>query len=166
MEPGIGTESGTGRRPAPVPADGTQDGTAVLAPASTPVPMSAAARAGTALRYRYRGAASSAREFELSAERFLYAFAHPQPETMQEHRAYVKSRAWVPEGMPEGAERAAIVAGILHHVVIGRPLKALAKSLKFAAMKADEAGDRAFRFYGWLAFIGLLVLILFLAHIF
>lgn len=129
------------------------------------VPMRRAERAGTALRLRYRSAVASARELELSAERFLYAFTHPQPETMKEHRAYIKSRAWVPEGMPEGAEKAVIAAGVFHHVVIGRSLKALAKSLKFAAAKADEAGDRAPRFYGWVAFLGLLVLILFLAHI-
>lgn len=131
----------------------------------TVVPMRRAERAGTALRLRYRGAVVSARELELSAERFLYAFAHPEPETMKEHRAYVESRAWVPGGMPEGAERAVTAAGLFHHLLIGRPLKALAKSLRFAAMKADEAGDRAFRFYGWLAFLGLLALILFIAHI-
>ena len=161
MDTGTGTEGGTARtplRPAPVPPASTGDGTAVPVPASTPVPMSAVARAGTAVRYH-------ARELELSVERFLYAFTHPQPETMKEHQAYIKSRAWVPDGLTEREEKAVVAVGVFHHVVIGRPLKALAKSLRFAAAKADEAGDRAFRFYGWVAFFGLLVLILFLAHL-
>jgi hypothetical protein len=104
--------------------------------------------------------ARHAADLWLRPDRLLYVAWHGKPESMAEHRAYMKSRAWVPPGMGGGAEKAVIAAGLAHHLLVARPLKASMKAVKFAAEKVDQAADRALTFYLVAIFvIGLIVLL-------
>jgi len=78
------------------------------------------------------------RELWLHPDRLLYVLWHGKPGSMAEHRAYMKSRAWVPPGLGGGAEKAVIGAGLLYHLIVARPLKAAAKTV-------DAAADRPLR---------------------
>jgi hypothetical protein len=60
---------------------------------------------------------------------------HGKPESMAEHRAYMKSRAWVPPGMDGGAEKAVTGAGLFYHLIIARPLLAAANTVAAAAVR-------------------------------
>jgi hypothetical protein len=60
---------------------------------------------------------------------------HGKPESLSEHRAYMKSRAWVPPGMDGGAEKAMTGAGLFYHLLIGRPLLAVANTVAAAAVR-------------------------------
>lgn len=124
------------------------------------VPLSIAARAGVAVRRGGAAIAEAARELWLLPDRFLHVIIHGRAETMAEHRAHIKSRAWVPDGMAGGAEKAVIIAGIAHHLLIARPLKASMKTVKFAAEKIDQAADRPLPLYlTAILVIGLIVLL-------
>jgi hypothetical protein len=156
MDPSTGTEAGTERaplRPAPVPASGTR---AVPVPAGVS-PVTVPERAAGAIGRAGTGALEAARELWLHPDRFLHVILHGKAETMRQHRAHVKSRAWVPDGMDGGARKAVIAAGIAHHLIVARPLKASMKAVKFAAEKVDQAADRPLRLY----LTAVLVLVLF-----
>ena len=151
-----GTGTGTGGAaplPAPVPADGTEVGTPVPAAVSTPVPLTVAERAGTAARRAADGTANVVRELWLHPDRLLHVMWHGKPESMAEHRAYIKSRAWVPPGMDGKPESAAIGAGLFYHLIVARPLKAAAKSV-------DAAADRPLRLLGLAVFVTVLIVLL------
>lgn len=138
MDPGTGTDRGTGHRalhPAPVPDAGTEVTVPVPAGAR---PVTVPERAAGAVKRAGTGALEAARELWLHPDRLLYVMWHGKPESMAEHRAYMKSRAWVPPGMDGGAEKAVIGAGLFYHLVIARPLKAAAKTV-------DAAADRPLR---------------------
>ena len=126
------------------------------------VPMSAAARAGVAVKRATVATVEAVRELWLLPDRFLHVIIHGRAETMAEHRAHVKSRAWVPPGMTGTPEKAVIGAGLFHHLVIARPLKASMKAVKYAAEKVDQVADRPLRFY--LTVILAVVLIVLLAR--
>lgn len=81
----------------------------------------------------------------------LDALRNDRAETFPQHRAYVKSRAWVPEGI-EGTRAGTLLAvtGLAYHWLIAVPLKTAAKAAGFAAGKADWAADRPLRFFGLL----------------
>ncbi len=142
------------------PADGPV--TAPVAPvaAGAVMPMRRAERSRAVARRGGSAVAEAARELWLHPDRFLYAQAHPEPETMREHWAHIRSREWVPEGMTGGAERLVTLAGILHHLIVACPVKAAAKAARFAALKVDEAADRPLRLYGWLLLALIVILIL------
>ena|ERR1700722_2094253 len=134
---------GTGRPPrlssVPPGTEGdTQGGTS--APVSVPVspagvaPLSVAGHVGGAVR----AMAGAARDLWLAPGRLLYVMWHGKPGSMAEHRAYMKSRAWVPAGMGGRPEKAVILAGLFYHLIIARPLKAAAKTI-------DAAADRPLR---------------------
>ncbi len=119
-------------------------------------PLTVADRAGVALR----AAVGVARELWLLPDRFLHVIIHGRAETMAEHRAYVKSRAWVPKGLSGGWEATITIAGLAHYLIVARPLKASTKAVKFAAEKVDQAADRAVSFYLAAAFVLVLFFLL------
>lgn len=108
-------------------APGTGTGVAPVSPAALR-PMSPAARAGAA-------ALEAVRELWLHPDRLLYVMWHGKPESMAEHRAYMKSRAWAPPGMDGKPEKAVIGAGLFYHLLIARPLLAAANTLGAAAVR-------------------------------
>ena len=118
-------------------APGTSTGVASVPPAAV-VPVSPATRTALAVKRAGTGAVQAARELWLHPDRLLYVMWHGKPESMAEHRGYMKSRAWVPPGMGGGAEKTVIWAGLFYHLVIARPLKAAAKTV-------DAAADRPLR---------------------
>ena len=82
--------------------------------------------------------------------RSLYVLWQGKPGSMAEHRAYVKSRAWVP---PELTGKPATViarAGILYHLLIARPLKVVARTI-------DAAADRPLRLLMLIVFVLILL---------
>lgn len=111
--PGTGTSAG----PVPPP----------VVPAAL-VPMSPAARVRAAV-------VTTVRDLWLREDRLLHVAWHGKPESMAEHRAYMKSRAWVPPGMDGKPEKAVIGAGLFYHLFIGRPLLAAANALGAAAVR-------------------------------
>lgn len=126
------------------PADGTA--TAPVT-AGAVIPMRRSERAGAVARRAGNAAAEAARELWLHPDRLVHVIARGKAETMAEHRAYVKSRGWVPAGMDGTPEKAVIIAGLAHYLIVARPLKAAMKAVKFAAEKAEQAADRITAFY-------------------
>ena len=112
-------------------------------------PLSVAGHAGVGVR----AMAGAVRDLWLRPGRLLYVMWHGKPESMAEHRAYMKSRAWVPPGMDGGAEKAVSIAGIAYHLIIARPLKAAAKTV-------DAAADRPLRLLCLAAFVLVLIVLL------
>jgi hypothetical protein len=144
-----GTEGGPAAVP-PVPADGTgscPDAGAGTVPVPAAVPMTVPERAVVAGKRASTATLKVVRELWLLPDRFLHVIIHGRAETMAEHRAHIKSRDWVPPEMTGAAEKAVIGAGLFHHLVIARPLKASMKAVKFAAEKVDQAADRPLRLY-------------------
>ena len=126
------------------------------------IPMRRAERAGAVTRRAGNAAAETVRELWLLPGRFGHVIIHGRAETMAEHRAYVKSRAWVPKGLAGGWETAVTIIGLAHYLVIARPLKASMKAVKFAAEKVEQAADRAVVFYLALIFVAALIVLLIL----
>jgi hypothetical protein len=103
-----------------------------VVPVTVPERVTAAAkRAGTA-------ALEAVRELWLHPGRLLHVMWHGKPESMAEHSAYIQSAAWVPEEMTGRPAKFLIAAGIAYHLIIARPLKAVAKTV-------DAAADRPLR---------------------
>ncbi len=124
------------------------------------VPMSRRERTGNVARRHAGAAAEVARELWLYPGRLLHSLAHGKAESMREHWAHIRSRAWVPEGMTGSPEKAVVAAGIFYHLLIAYPVKAVMESVKFAAEKVGEAADRPLRFVCLMMFVlGLLVLL-------
>ena len=115
-------------------------------------PMSPPARAGVAMKRARAGAMEAVRELWLHPDRLLYVLWHGKPESLSEHRAYMKSRAWVPPEMTGGPEKAVIGAGLFYHLLIARPLKAAAKTV-------DAAADRPLRLLALAALVLALLVI-------
>ena len=81
----------------------------------------------------------------------LHSLRHGKAGSLREHRAYIASRTWVPAELKDTrAGRAITVAGAAYHWLIGQPLKAAMKAVKFAAEKVDEAAERPLRLAGLL----------------
>ena len=93
----------------PVAQQGGNDAapSAATAPvtAGAVMPMRRAERAGAVTRRAGSAIAEAVRELWLHPDRLLYVMWHGKPESMAEHRAYMKSRAWVPPGMDGGAAK-------------------------------------------------------------
>ena len=129
--------------PAPVPvppAASTTPSTdrAVPVLATSGVPMTVPERARLAVR-------STAVVWEPYVG-FARMLLTAKPGSMAEHREHIKSRAWVP---PELTGKAATIiawAGIIHHLLIARPLKA-------AALTVAASADKALRLYGLAAVV-------------
>ena len=117
------------------------------------VPMQASERAGNAVR---RGAGTAARiagRLWLNPGRVGHALWNGKPETMAEHFAHVKSRAWVPPEMTGKPATFIALAGIAYHLLIGCPVKAVARTV-------DAAAERPLRLLMLAAFVSVFVLIL------
>ena len=136
------------------PADGT-----ATAPVTTGavIPMRRAERAGAVTRRAGSAVAEAVRELWLHPDRLVHVIIHGNAETMAEHRAYVKSRGWMPKGLDGGW---VAIVGLAHYLVIARPLKASMKAVKFAAEKIDQAADRAVVFYPVLILVITLIVLL------
>ena len=124
------------------------------------VPVTVPERVAATVKRASTGALEAVRELWLLPDRFLHVIIHGNAETMAEHRAHVKSRDWVPPEMTGRAEKAVIGAGLFHHLVIARPLKASMKAVKFAAEKVDQAADRPLRLYLTVILIVALIVLL------
>ena len=133
-------------------APGTSAGGASVSPVAVK-PLTVPERAAAAVRRGGTAVLNAARELWFHPDRLLYVLWHGKPGSMAEHRAYMKSRAWVPPGMSGGPEKAVIIAGLLYHMVIARPLKSVAKT-------ADAAADRPLRFLCLVALLLAVFLIL------
>jgi hypothetical protein len=97
--------------------------------------MSAARRAGSAV-------AKAAGELWLHPDRLVHSLLHGRPESVAEHFAYMKSRAWVPEEL-EGRKAAFIAwAGIAYHVIVAWPLMTACTALISAATALRAAAVR------------------------
>lgn len=135
--------------PAPVPPPGT-GAAAVPVLASSPVRMAVPERAVLAARH---WAGTAAGELWFKPDRVAFVLWHGKPESMAEHRAYIKSRAWVPPEMTGKSAALIAFAGIAYHLLIARPVKA-------AARTADAAAERPLRFLMLAVFLVALILIL------
>lgn len=135
MAPSAGTEAGTDReplRPAPVPRGSTE--AAVPVPAGVR-PVTVPERVAATVKRASTGALEAVRELWLREGRLLHVLWHGKPESMAEHRAYMKSRAWVPKEMTGKPATFFAWAGIIYHLIIARPLKAAAKTIDAAASR-------------------------------
>ena len=118
------------------------------------VPLTTVEWAATALRHWGGNAASIATGLWLRPDRLLYILWHGKPGSIAENRAYVKSRAWVPEEL-KGTRAGKVIAFLkfAYYVVIA-PVKAVIKA-------ADAATDRPLRVAGLLILIIVLLIIVF-----
>lgn len=145
------------------PQDGNSPAdSAATAPVTTGavMPMRRAERAGAVTRRAGNAVAEAVRELWLHPDRLVHVIIHGKAETMTEHRAYVKSRAWVPKGLDGAWEATVVIVGLAHYLIIAGPLKASMKAVKFAAEKVEQAADRAVVFYLVLVFILVLFVLL------
>ncbi len=117
------------------------------------VPMRASERAGNAVRHWAGTAASGAGQLWLHPGRLVHGLYTGKPGSLAEHRAYVKSRAWVPPELDGKAASFIAVAGIVYHLLIARPLKA-------AALTVSASADRPLRLAGLTAFLTVAFLLL------
>jgi hypothetical protein len=92
--------------------------------------------------------------------RALHSLAHPEPETMAQHRVYIRSRKWVPPELTGNPATVIVWAGFAYHALIGHPLKAAMKSAVKVAMNVDQAAERPLWFFMAAVFVSALVLIL------
>jgi len=152
VAPRTGTADGTGLAPVP-PTPVPDAGTGVPVPGGTVAPMTAAERAGTTARYRAAKVAAAASELWFHPDRLAHSMWQGRPESMAEHFAYMRSRAWVPAEL-QGRKAAFIAwAGLAYHVLIGWPLKCAAKLL-------DTAAGRPLRLACLVAFLAVLVFLI------
>lgn len=136
-----GTKGGTpapGTDPVPPGTEGGTRGVAVPLPVppgtgTETVPMTPAEHAHLAARHWAELAANGAGQMFFHPDRVLYVLWHGRPETMAEHRAYIKSRAWVPEELTGKWRTTVVFAGVVYHVTIARPVKAMARTVDAAA---------------------------------
>jgi hypothetical protein len=139
------TEGGAGVGP------GVTPGAVPVSAAAVVVRMTPAERAAIAVRRRAGAAAGVTTEALQPFARLLSALLTPK--TMAEHRAHVKSRAWVPPGMTGKTAAFVTAAGVAYHLFVARPVKAACKSV-------DSTADYPLVFFGYLAFLAILILIL------
>ena len=124
------------------------------------VPMTLPQRGRHAVSHWAGTVAEIAREAWAPCGRTIHSIWQPEPETMAEHRAYVRSMAWVP---PELAGKAATVikwAGIFYHILIGHPLIAAMEAAIKTAKNIQVAASRPLRLLMLAAFVSVLALIL------
>jgi hypothetical protein len=126
---------------------------AVPVPPAVLVPMSGASRARVALKHRARGAGTAARELWFHPDRLAHSMWQGRPESMAEHFAYMRSRAWVPPELTGWKAALIAWAGFAYHVLIGWPLKCAAKLL-------DTAAGRPLRLACLIAFLAVLVFLI------
>ena len=144
----------------PVPDPSTGPGTEPVPVPAAPVPMPVLAQARLAVSRWLSTAARIAREFWVPCARFLDRVWHPEPETMAQHRTYIRSRQWVAPGIT--GKWAAVIAwaGILYHAFVAQPVKYAMKAVQKTVLNAEQAADRPLRFLMLTVFVSALILIL------
>ena len=123
------------------------------------VPMGTTERAGNAMRDWADTAARIAVEAWAPCGRFLDRLWHPEPETMAQHRTYIRSREWVAPGITGKWATAIAWAGILYHAFIAQPVKYAMKAVVKVALNVKRAAQRPLRFALLAVFITVLILI-------
>lgn len=144
---GEGTVPGPEAATVPLAQDApASPGTPVPVPPAV-VPMTVPERAILAGKHWAGIATSGAGQLWLHPGRVLYVLWHGKPESMAEHRAYVKSRAWVPKEL-RGHQSGRVITflGIGYHLLIARPIKAAARTV-------DAAAERPLRLTMLAAFV-------------
>lgn len=117
------------------------------------VPMTLPERSRHAVAHWAGTAANGAGQLWLHPGRLVHGFYNGKPGSLAEHRAYVKSREWVPPELGGKAATVIAFAGIIYHLLIARPLKA-------AALTVSASADRPLRLAGLTAFLGIAFLLL------
>jgi hypothetical protein len=133
-----GTEGGTGGVAVPLPVPGGT-GTEV-------VPLTPAERAHLAARHWAELAANGAGQLWLHPDRLGHSLYHGKPGSLAEHRAYIKSREWVPPDLDGKSAKFIGGSGVVYHLLIARPLKA-------ACLTVSAAADKPLRLAGLIALV-------------
>ena len=158
------TDTGVGGDTAPDTKGDTRADTQGDA-APTPVSVSGAEMVPLSAPDRIRlwvdAARRIAREVWAPCGRALDRLWHPEPETMREHQAYIRSVAWVPPELSGRKSGTAIAfAGIAYHALIAVPVKSAMKAVVKAAMNIDRDAERPLRMLMLAVFISAFVLVL------
>lgn len=110
------------------------------------VPLTVPERASLAVTHWGSTAANGAGQLWLNPGRILHALWYGRPETMAEHRAYIKSRAWVPKELGGKSRKVVVFLGVAYHLLIARPIKAAARTV-------DASAERPLRLLMLTAFV-------------
>lgn len=145
--------TGHGSDPDPEPPEAREAREAPPAPAPAPAPAAAVtlhggrmpirSQAGAAAGHAFRSARARAREMAKRPGGPVNALLEAKPESVAEHRAYARSRAWVPPAhsgrFPDSRDRdrEAVVGrlGAAYHLLIGTPGVALGNSISGIAAR-------------------------------
>lgn len=130
------------------PADGTGTGTVVLAPVPAPLKR---AGTGTLLMMSLRDRLGEIAENQRRHRTFwhwVWAGLVSRPETLAEHRDYVKSRAWLEDYMTGWVRDFIEWENVLYGIFVAR-------TVKFACQSADKVFQRQLRFW---AAVGIFIL--------
>ena len=132
--------------PVPVEAstgDGT--GSTEVQPVPASVPMTVPERACLAGKHWADLAANGAGQLWLNPGRLGHSLYHGKPGSLAEHRAYIKSRAWVPPELDGKAAKVIGGAGVVFYTIAGL--------LQIPLLILYVALDRALRLAGLTAFL-------------
>ena len=149
------TRGDTGAAPAVsvVPdAGGDTTPASVSASGAEVVPLSPAERTRLVVTHWAGLAGNGAGQLWLNPGRLGHSLYNGKPGSLAEHRAYMKSRAWVPPELDGKPATFIAGAGIGYHLLVARPLKA-------AALTVSAAADRPLRLTGLI--IGLIAFAVF-----
>jgi hypothetical protein len=121
---GGGTDTGGDTRATqglvPVPVSGGDTGPLPAAASNTTiVPMTPAERAQLAARHWVTLAANGAGQLWLHPDRLGHSLYNGKPGSMAEHRAYIKSRGWVPPDLDGKAAKFIGGAGVVFYAITG-----------------------------------------------
>lgn len=112
--------------------------------ADTVSPLSPGDRGRLAVAHWAEIAANGAGQLWLKPGRLPHDMWHGKPGSLAEHRAYIKSREWVPPDLDGKAATFIGGSGVVYHLLIARPLKA-------ACLTVSAAADKPLRFAGLIA---------------
>lgn len=110
------------------------------------VPMTVPERAALAGKHWASTAANGAGQLWLHPDRLGHSLYHGKPGSLAEHRAYIKSREWVPPDLDGKAAKFIGGSGVVYHLLIARPLKA-------ACLMVSAAAERPLRLAGLIALV-------------
>ena len=142
--------------PVTAPAGSGEDPVA----AGAVVPMGVAERTGNAMRDWADTAARIAVEAWAPCGRFLDRLWHPEPETMAQHRTYIRSRQWVAPGITGKWATAIAWAGIAYHAFVAQPVKYAMKAVQKTALNIEQSADRPSRFLMLAVFVSAFAFVL------
>jgi hypothetical protein len=108
--------------------------------------MTVPERAALAGKHWASTAANGAGQLWLHPDRLGHSLYHGKPGSLAEHRAYIKSREWVPPDLDGKAAKFIGGSGVVYHLLIARPLKA-------ACLMVSAAAERPLRLAGLIALV-------------